>query len=204
MKKFMMMIVVAASAGLLQAAAIAWNAGGGSGLGSEAYIYAMTGTAADKAAVELLLAAGDVAGFQSYYAGLVDVYTYAGELLGSNSNVALGAGVTGGSIPGGLANTNFAPLAPQVFEGLSAQGVFYVIFDNADPLAADLYSVSQRFTPTVPSGSGTSAPVAGSWANWGGTGVSGSTTWQDVPEPTAMALLALGAAALGLRRRFRK
>ena len=30
------------------------------------------------------------------------------------------------------------------------------------------------------------------------------TTWTAIPEPTAMALLALGAAAFGLRRRFRK
>jgi len=29
------------------------------------------------------------------------------------------------------------------------------------------------------------------------------TTWDVIPEPTAMALLALGAAAAGLRRRFR-
>ena len=30
------------------------------------------------------------------------------------------------------------------------------------------------------------------------------TVWTPIPEPTAMALLALGAAAVGLRRRFRK
>ena len=32
----------------------------------------------------------------------------------------------------------------------------------------------------------------------------GNGAWIPIPEPTAMALLALGAAAVGLRRRFRK
>ena len=39
--------------------------------------------------------------------------------------------------------------------------------------------------------------------NYGGTG-SGTGNWVAVPEPCSMALFGLGAAAIGLRRRFQK
>ena len=36
------------------------------------------------------------------------------------------------------------------------------------------------------------------------TATGSSSTWEPIPEPTSVALLAIGVAAIGLRRRFRK
>jgi len=202
MKKFIIIAMVAVSAVISQAASFNWNVTN-TGLGTDGYGYAFTGTAADRAAVALLLAAGDIGAFQAYYAGLDNVYTHEGADFGANSHVALGAGQTLTAPPGGLTAVALGG-AKNVFEGSTVQGVFYVLFDNADPLKAEYYNISARIQATLPAGGATSTSFNPAWANWGGTGVSGSTTWMPVPEPTAMALLALGAAAVGLRRRFRK
>lgn len=60
----------------------------------------------------------------------------------------------------------------------------------------------------------TGATLLGNYSDLGGIDKSGSLNWQQgdlapgnwaaVPEPTSVALLAIGAAAIGLRRRIRK
>jgi len=205
MKKFIVIAMVATFAVISQAASFNWVVNG-TGLGTAGYCYAMTGTAADRTAVELLLAAGDIAGFQAYYAGLDSVFDIVPPVAtyGANSHVALGDGQTLTTPPGGLTAVSLGGFK-NVFVDSTAQGVFFVLFDNANPLNADNYNLSARIGGTLPGAGGAATEFNPTWGNWGGAGVSGSTTWMPIiPEPTAMALLALGAAAVGLRRRFRK
>ena len=202
MKKFMLMMTVAASAGILQAAQIGWNAGANSGLAANGYIYAMTGTSSDYNAVLAALGvpSGTYESFMSYYNAMDSVFS--GGPYGANSHVSLGSGQTNA---GGALLSTVAGGSPDVFPGSSMQGVFFVMFNNANPALATEYTISYRNQQTL-NATGT-LNFSTTWANWQGMGQIGTGSWQPVipvPEPTAMALVALGAAAVGLRRRFRK
>ena len=200
MKKFMFVAMVVASAGVSQAASITWSAPTGAPAATAGlYVYAMTGTAADQAAVFALLDVGNVKGFQSYYAGLDAVNSVSALSLGADSHVQLGSGITSA---GGFLTDVATFGTPNSFVNLTHQGVFYVIFDNADPTMATQFSISQLVDVNL--GAGGATPGGITWANWGGLGVSGNGTWLPIPEPTTMVVMAAGIAALGLRRRFRK
>ena len=205
MKKFMLMLMGVASAGFLQASSISWTAAGGNAsMGTGGYIFAICGTSADRTAAMGYLGADNLAGFLSWYDTLTPVAS--ASSLGANSTVSLGKGQT---LANGTLNAAAFGVAPDVFLGSNPQSVFFVIFDSTafdTSTALFHYSVSNIAGPTNLGATGSTA-FSITWANWGGSGVSGSTMWQDihgVPEPTAMALVALGAAAVGLRRRFRK
>ncbi|MCL2104304.1 MAG: PEP-CTERM sorting domain-containing protein [Kiritimatiellaeota bacterium] len=198
MKKFMFIATVIASAGILQAASISWSAASGSGVGSDGYVYVMTGTSTDYSAVVALLGAGNVAGFQSYFNSLDRSTDYTVGSIAANSHLALGAGTT----TSGLFLSSHAGSygTPDNFLGGSSQSVFFVIFDGADPLSADNYSVSYLYNQNLLASGARNYAIT--WANWGGQGVAG--VWLPIPEPTTMVVMAAGIAALGLRRRFRK
>ncbi len=182
MKKFILALTAVAVTSLAGAATVGWSLAGAGNYANDAYQIFVIGqkgiptTDAIKFITDKLDAGTDV------------------------SSYAFGSGTVNGSGAANRAAT--ATGAPTLDAGTYT--AFYVIYDSATPAAGSanyaVVSGASTLTQTFAATKASVTFVAGNQGNY----LNNTDNWKSfgpVPEPTTVALLALGLAAVGLKRK---
>ena len=175
MKKMMMTLAIVLFAVAANAGSITWTS---SGLKTALPNGTFSTTALSGAVAYLFLGTPDATAIANSIAN--DTFTGSGNLASAFT------ATTGAITKMGVGSYVSTPVT-----------VYMVIFDASTIANANYFMISSAITQTF----GASGNKTYTFVSSNGTLPS---SWTAVPEPTSMALLALGVAAIGLRRRFMK
>lgn len=175
MRKMMLVAAAVLTAAVTQAASVGWTLAGATSYKGDAYQIFVIGQKGVEsiATITALLDAGE-----------------------DTSAKAFGSGKIADN---GTANVLFTTAGQPTLAG-GTYTAFFVIFDAATASAANNYAVVSGATGLTQSPSSTSAGFNFVAANQS-TFLNNASNWHATPEPASVALLLLGAAAFGLRRK---
>lgn len=199
MKKMIMVAGIVLAVGMLQAASIKW---GVAATGS--YIAQQGNTTSGTSAANGLILGETVWLVYGTFSSTLetgDLAALAGSTVKGATILAVstvGTGIAVAPKKGRVSVTTGYTWGAAAGQYNAGDQFYIVAFDTSTTLLGDTaikyYGVSAAYT--------LAAADENSTPDWSAPNFVSNT--QVVPEPTSMALLALGAAALGLRRKFRK